>query len=328
MNKLSKHKRLRRLRTTNAIRRMVRETRLSASDFIYPIFVTRENPGPIKGMPGVFRYTIDGAVQAAREVEAAGVSGIILFGIPRSKDEIGSRSVSPTGVVPDTVRAIKDANLDLVVITDICICSYTSHGHCGVVHDGIVSNDDTLPILGEIARVHAESGADIVAPSGMMDYQVREIRNSLDSTGYQHVSILSYSAKYASAFYGPFRDAAGGAPQFGDRKMHQMDPANVLEALREIELDLEEGADLIMIKPALAYLDVIRHVKDQWPQIPLVAYNVSGEYSMLKAASEQGYVDEPTVVIEILRSIRRAGAQSIITYHALDAAKWLHTLPT
>ena len=304
----------------------MRETRLSAADFIYPVFVTREHAGPIKGMPDVFRYTIDGAVQVAQEAEASGVSGVLLFGIPQSKDDARSRALSPAGIIPDTVRAIKDADLDLVVMTDICVCSYTSHGHCGIIRDGTLSNDATLPVLSEMARIHADSGADVVAPSAMMDHQVHAIRDTLDSNGHQHVAILSYSAKYASAFYGPFRNAAGGAPQFGDRKMHQMDPANAFEALREVDLDIKEGADMIMIKPALAYLDVIRQVRDWFPQVPLVAYNVSGEYSMLKAASAQGYVDEPTAVLEVLHSIRRAGARSIITYHALNAARWLHDL--
>ena len=302
---------------------MVQETRLSAADFIYPIFVTRKDAGPIEGMPGIFRYTIDGAVQAAREAEAAGVSGILLFGLPTSKDEMASRALSLDGIIPEAIRVIKDAELDLVVITDICVCSYTSHGHCGILDGETVSNDATLPLLAEMAQVHAESGVDVVAPSGMMDHQVAAIRDSLDSAGYQQVSILSYAAKYASAFYGPFRDAAGGAPQFGDRKTHQMNPANAFEALREIELDIEEGADLIMIKPALAYLDIIRQARDRWPEIPLIAYNVSGEYSMVKAAAAQEYADESTTVLEILNSIRRAGAQSIITYHALDAAHWL-----
>lgn len=302
---------------------MVQETRLSAADFIYPIFVTRKDAGPIEGMPGVFRYTIDGAVQAARKAEAAGVSGILLFGLPTSKDEMASRALSRDGIIPEAIRVIKGAELDLVVITDICVCSYTSHGHCGILDGETVSNDATLPLLAEMAQVHAESGVDVVAPSGMMDHQVAAIRDSLDSAGYQQVSILSYAAKYASAFYGPFRDAAGGAPQFGDRKTHQMNPANAFEALREIELDIEEGADLIMIKPALAYLDIIRQARDRWPEIPLIAYNVSGEYSMVKAAAAQEYADESTTVLEILNSIRRAGAQSIITYHALDAAHWL-----
>ena len=307
------------------MRRMVQETRLSAADLIYPVFVTRDQAGPIHGMPDVFRHTIDGAVQAAREAEAAGLGGILLFGIPQAKDEEASRALSPTGIVPDTVRAMKDAGLNLVIITDVCVCSYTSHGHCGAVRDGTLSNDATLPMLAEMARIHADSGADIVAPSAMMDHQVYAIRDTLDSSGHKHVSILSYSAKYASAFYGPFRDAAGGAPQFGDRKMHQMDPANASEALREVELDIEEGADMIMIKPALAYLDVIKQVRDRFPETPLAAYHVSGEYSMLKAASAMGYVDESAAVLEVLHSIRRAGARSIITYHALDAVRWLKT---
>ncbi len=319
-----KHRRLSRLRIRGVIRKMVRETRLSPADFIYPVFVTHAEAGPIKGMPNQFRYTVDGAVQAAREAEEAGVIGILLFGIPESKDATGTQAISPSGAVPSALRAIKNADLDLVLITDVCLCSYTSHGHCGIIHENQLSYDATLPMLAKIACVHADSGADVVAPSAMMDHQVRAIREALDSASHQHVSILSYSAKYASAFYGPFRDAAGGAPQFGDRKTHQMDPCNAWEASREIALDIEEGADMIMIKPALAYLDVIRQTRDRWPEVPLVAYNVSGEYSMIKAAAMQDYVNESDTILEILTSIRRAGAQSIITYHALEAARWLN----
>ncbi|MXY07625.1 MAG: porphobilinogen synthase [Rhodothermaceae bacterium] len=309
------------------MRRMVREVRLAPSDLVYPIFVTRDQAGPIEGMPGVSRLTVEGAVEAANEAAAAGLSGILLFGIPQTKDETGTRALSPTGIIPEAVRAIKRCRLDLVIITDICLCSYTTHGHCGLIRNKVLSNDATLPVLAQMARIHADSGADIVAPSAMMDHQVGAIRTELDAAGHQEVGILSYSAKYASAFYGPFRDAAGGAPQFGDRRMHQMDPGNAYEALREIEMDLEEGADLVMVKPALAYLDVIRRIRDQWPQVPLFAYNVSGEYAMLKAAVQQGYAEERPAVLEVLSSIRRAGAQGIITYHALDAARWLNTQP-
>ena len=305
------------------MRQMVREVRLSPADLIYPIFATDDHAGPIQGMPGVSRYTVSDAVRVAQEAEAAGVSGVLLFGIPQSKDDTGTRARSSGGIIPRTIQAIKNAGVDLVIITDVCLCSYTSHGHCGIVSNTTVLNDATLPLLAEIAQIHADSGADVVAPSAMMDYQVSTIRERLDSTGHQDVSILSYSVKYASAFYGPFRDAAGGAPQFGDRKTHQMDPANAQEAFLEIDLDIEEGADMIMVKPALSYLDIIRQVRNRWPQVPLFAYNVSGEYSMLKAASAQGYIDEQATVLEILRSMRRAGAQSIITYHALDAARWL-----
>ena len=306
---------------------MVRETRLSASDLIFPVFVTRENPGPINGMPNIARVSVDGAVEIAKQAEAAGISGILLFGIPQSKDETGSRALSPEGIIPEAIRAIKQANLDLVLLSDICLCSYTSHGHCGVIHETDLSNDATLPLLAQMARLHADCGVDIVAPSGMMDHKVSVIRQALDSSGHQNTSILSYSAKYASAFYGPFRDAAGGAPQYGDRKTHQMDPGNAYEALREAQLDIDEGTDMIMIKPALAYLDIVRQIRDQWPQIPLVAYNVSGEYSMVKAAAAQGNMDESSAVIELLSSIRRAGAQNIVTYHALDAARWLVDAP-
>ncbi len=303
---------------------MVRETRLSPADFIYPIFVTSSNEGPIDGMPDVLRVNVDGAVQAAQEAASVGVSGILLFGIPESKDDTGSEALSPSGIIPKTLRAIKKANLDLVTMTDICLCSYTSHGHCGVIENRVLSNDSTLPKLAEMAQIHADSGADVVAPSAMMDHQVRSIREALDSKGHQDVSILSYSAKYASAFYGPFRNAAGGAPQFGDRKAYQMDPSNAFEALREVELDIAEGADMIMVKPAWAYLDIIHRIHHHWPEIPLFAYNVSGEYSMVKVAASQGIVDESSAILEILGSIRRAGAARIITYHALDAARLLN----
>lgn len=324
MKNSHQHRRPRRLRISRAMRRMVRETRLSPANFIYPIFVTRTKAGPIDGMPGLFRYCVDGTVQAARDAEEAGISGILLFGIPESRDNTGTRALSPEGIIPETLRALKNAGLNLVVITDVCLCSYTSHGHCGVIQDNTLSNDSTLALLTKMARIHADSGADIVAPSAMMDHQVSAIRDGLDSAGHQSVPILSYSVKYASAFYEPFRDAAGGSPKFGDRKTHQMDPCNAREALREVDLDIAEGADMIMVKPALAYLDVIRQIRDRWPQVPLMAYNVSGEYSMVKAAVMQGYADEPSAILEILTSIRRAGAQSIITYHALEATRWLN----
>jgi len=311
---------------TDAIRRMVQETRLSSADLIYPVFVTRSTPGPIHAMPEVYRHTIQEVVEIAHRAEQSGISGLILFGIPQSKDDNATRALSSSGVIADTVEAIKKEGLSLAIMTDVCVCSYISHGHCGIVHDQVVSNDETLPVLAEMAKVHADSGADIVAPSAMMDHQVHAIREKLDSSGHQHVSILSYSVKYASAFYGPFRDAAGGAPAFGDRKTHQMDCANRLEAIREVDSDTAEGADLIMVKPALAYLDVIQMISQQRPHIPLVSYNVSGEYSMIKAAAKQGYVDEVAVVLEVLTSIRRAGSQSVITYHAMDAARWLNEM--
>ncbi len=311
---------------TDAIRRMVRETRLSPQDLIYPIFVTRSSPGPITTMPDVYRYTSQEAVEVAHRSADAGISGLILFGIPESKDETASQALSSSGIIAETVAAIKSEGLNLVIITDVCVCSYMAHGHCGIINDQVVSNDATLPVLAEMAKIHADSGADIVAPSAMMDHQVHAIREKLDASGHEHVSILSYSVKYASSFYGPFRDAAGGAPAFGDRKTHQMDCANSVEALREVDSDIAEGADMVMVKPALAYLDVIHMIHHQRPQIPLIAYNVSGEYSMLKAAAQQGYLDEATVVLEVLTSMRRAGSQSVITYHALDAASWLENI--
>jgi len=314
----------RRLRRTEAIRGMVRETELSTRGFVYPMFVC---PGSgmrveISSMPGIHQQSVDQFVEECREVESLGIPAVILFGIPEHKDERGSEAASPTGVVQRAIEAIRRAKLNLVVITDVCLCEYTSHGHCGVIEKGDVANDPTLALLAEEALSHARAGADIVAPSDMMDGRVGAIRRVLDSHGFTELPILSYAAKYCSGFYGPFRDAAQSAPQFGDRRSYQMDPGNAREALREVALDLEEGADAVMVKPALAYLDVIRMVRERF-NVPVAAYNVSGEYSMVKAAARSGWIDEQRVVLEILTGIARAGADIILTYHAKDVARWL-----
>jgi len=274
-------------------------------------------------MPGVARWNVSGAVDLARAAAARGIAGVLLFGLPTHKDAKAREATDPKGPVFQAIEAIKASVPDMVVITDVCICSYTDHGHCGIINGDTVDNDATLPLLSDMACVHAEAGADVVAPSGMMDRQVAAIREGLDQLGHTEVAILSYSAKYASAFYGPFRDAADGAPQFGDRKTYQMDPSNIREALREVQQDLDEGADMVMVKPALAYLDVVSRIRACIPNAPLVAYNVSGEYSMLKAAARLGWVQEREATLELLTGIRRAGADCIITYHALDAAAWL-----
>jgi porphobilinogen synthase len=316
--------RLRRLRRTEAIRQLVAETVLSPSDLVCPLFVThgRGVKNEIESMPGIHQFSVDLLTKEARDVAALGIKAVILFGIPEKKDDIGSGAYDPDGVVQRAIRAIKGSTADLAVITDVCLCEYTGHGHCGVVADGEVDNDRTLELLAKTALSHAAAGADIVAPSAMMDGQVRAIREALDSSNFAHIPILAYAAKYASAFYGPFRDAAGSAPQFGDRRSYQMDPANVREALREVEQDIAEGADMVMVKPALAYLDVIHRVRDTFNHT-LVAYNVSGEYSMVKAAAARGWIDECRTVMEILTAIKRAGADIIITYHAREAAAWL-----
>lgn len=329
----------RRLRHSAALRRMVRETDLSASDFIYPLFVTHGQNvrRPIGTMPGMHQLSVDQLTAEADALADLGIPAVILFGIPEEKDPIGRENYDPQGIIPRAIRRLKQHAPDLVVITDVCLCEYTDHGHCGVLNRGngqlpephlppdFVLNDQTLPILGRVAVAHAEAGADIVAPSGMMDGMVAAIRQSLDESDFQHIPIMSYAVKYASAFYGPFREAAEGAPQFGDRKTHQMDPGNVREALHEASLDADEGADFLMVKPALPYLDVIRRIRDQFPQLPLVAYNVSGEYAMIKAAAARGWLDERSVVLEALLGMRRAGADLIITYHARDAASWLQS---
>ncbi len=314
----------RRLRRTPAIRQMVRETTLSADDFIYPLFVRhgRDVRREIPSMPGQYQWSVDRLPAEIEEVARLGIPAVIPFGIPATKDAIGSENFAPDGIVQRAIRVIKETVPEMVVITDVCMCEYTDHGHCGIVEDGRILNDPTLEILGRVAVSHAEAGADMVAPSGMMDGMVGAIRQALDEAGFPEVGILSYAVKYASAFYGPFRDAAESPPKFGDRKSHQMDPANMREAIREVELDIAEGADILMVKPALPYLDVIRVVRDNFP-LPLAAYNVSGEYAMIKAAAAREWIDERRVVLETLTAIRRAGADLIITYHAADAAQWL-----
>jgi len=324
----------RRLRATPALRAMIRETELNARDFIYPLFV-RHGTGrsEIRSMPGVYQLSVEEAVREAEAAARSGVNAVILFGIPKEKDPIGLENFADDGIVQQAIRAIKKEIPEMLVVTDVCLCEYTDHGHCGILNtgehfhaglpEGYVLNDPTLDVLAKVAVSHAECGADVVAPSGMMDGMVAAIRAGLDEAGYENIPILSYAVKYASSFYGPFREAAEGAPKFGDRKSHQMDPANVREALREAALDVDEGADMLMVKPALAYLDVIRVVKDAFPELPMAAYNVSGEYSMIKAAAQNGWVDEAKVTLETLTAIKRAGADVIITYHAVDAARWL-----
>jgi porphobilinogen synthase len=315
---------MRRLRRTRALRDLVRETELSPRHLVQPLFVVagegvREE---VPSMPGIERFSISELVAEATELQAAGIGAVILFGVPASKDEAGSGAYDPEGVVQMAVRALKDAHPDLVVITDVCLCEYTSHGHCGVVRDGEVDNDLTLELLAKTAVSLADAGVDVVAPSDMMDGRVGAIRSQLDEEGHQDVAIVAYSAKYASAFYGPFRDAAESTPEFGDRRGYQMDPANALEGVREAKLDLAEGADVVMVKPATPYLDVIRLVKEE-TGAPVAAFHVSGEYSMLKAAARNGWLDERPAVLEALTAIRRAGADLVFTYYAKEAAGWL-----
>jgi porphobilinogen synthase len=316
----------RRLRRTAALRDLVRETELDPGDFVYPLFV-RPGEGvrePISSMPGIAQLSVDALPAEAGELAALGIRAVLLFGIPAAKDELGSESHSDDGVVQQAIRTLKESSPELVVMTDACLCEYTSHGHCGLLDaDGYVLNDETLAILGRIAVSHAEAGADVVAPSGMIDGMVGAIRAALDAEGYERVAILSYAVKYASAFYGPFRDAAEGAPAFGDRRSHQMDVANAREALREAALDVEQGADALLVKPALGYLDVVRRVHERFAELPLAAYNVSGEYAMVKAAAANGWLDEREAVLEVLTGIRRAGADLVVTYHAKEAAGWL-----
>jgi porphobilinogen synthase len=316
--------RMRRLRRTPTIRRMLRETTLSVDDLIYPLFVIAgENvKNPIGSMPGCYQFSIGNLLPEVREVAGLGIPAVLLFGIPAHKDSAATTAYDPEGVVQLAVRAIKDEFPDLLVITDVCLCEYMDHGHCGVVQDGEVLNDVTLELLAKMAVTHAEAGADIVAPSDMMDGRVAAIRNSLDDEGLYDTAIMAYSAKFASAFYGPFREAAESAPAFGDRKTYQMDPPNGEEAVREALLDIEEGADIIMVKPALPYLDVIHAIKQE-TKFPLAAYNVSGEFAMVKAAAEKGWLDEQRCVLEALTGIKRAGADLVITYHAKDVVRWL-----
>jgi porphobilinogen synthase len=314
----------RRLRRTESLRNLVRETRITTSGLIYPMFVC---PGmkvrqEVSSMPGIAQQSPDNIVEECREVESLGLPGVILFGLPESKDATGSSSTSPQGVVQRAVEAIRKAKLKLIVITDVCLCEYTDHGHCGVIENGEVSNDATLTILADQALSHARAGADIIAPSDMMDGRVAAIRNKLDGHKFENLPILAYAAKYGSAFYGPFREAAQSTPQFGDRRSYQMDPANAREALKEVALDVDEGADMVMVKPALPYLDVIRRVRDKF-DVPVGAYNVSGEYAMVKAAAANGWLDERRTVLEIITGIQRAGADIILTYHAKDIARWL-----
>lgn len=314
----------RRLRRSEGLRALVRETHLTTSGLVYPMFVC---PGArhrveVRSMPGIYQQSVDEAVRECREVAALGIPAVILFGLPTTKDARGSEAHDQHGSVQRAIEAIKKEKLDLVVITDVCLCEYTDHGHCGVVKDQEVQNDATLEILADTALSHARAGADIIAPSDMMDGRVAAIRKKLDHHGFEDLAILSYAAKYCSAFYGPFREAAQSAPQFGDRRSYQMDPANAREALKEVALDLQEGADMVMVKPALSYLDIIRRVRDTF-HVPVGAYNVSGEYAMVKAAARNGWIDERRTVLEILISIQRAGAGIILTYHAKDVAQWL-----
>ena len=325
-SRLSLARRPRRLRRTDAIRRLVRETHLTPDCFIYPLFVC-EGRGvrrAIASMPGVFQLSVDEAVKEAAAAYADGVPGVLLFGLPESKDATGSAAADPKAPVQSAVREMKRAMPDLIVTTDVCLCEYTSHGHCGILDGEEIVNDITVSHLVQVALSHAVTGADFVAPSDMMDGRVAAIRQALDEQGFERVGIMSYAAKYCSAFYGPFRDAADSAPQFGDRRSHQMDPANVNEALREVESDLAEGADIVIVKPALTYLDVISNVKARFSQ-PTAAYHVSGEYAMLKAAAANGWIDEPRAMMETLTAIRRAGADIIITYYARDAARALRS---
>ncbi len=313
----------RRLRRTEVIRRMVRETHVTADDLLYPIFVTAESESrEISSMPGVFRYTIDDLCRKAEEWAALGLPALMLFGIPAEKDEVGSGGYSEAGIVPQAIRAVRRViGESMLIVPDVCLCEYTSHGHCGVIQNGEVANDPTLELLCRAAVCYAEAGADVIAPSDMMDGRIGAIREALDANDFSHLPIMAYSAKYASGFYGPFREAADSAPQFGDRRAYQMDPPNRREAMREMELDVAEGADILMVKPGLAYLDILRDARERF-DLPLAIYNVSGEYSMVKAAARNGWIDEPRVVTETLTAFKRAGADIILTYHALDYLSW------
>lgn len=317
-------RRFRRLRSSEAMRRMVRETRISAEEMIYPIFVIEgENiKNPIPSMPNIYQYSIDRMDEMLTEAVESGISGVLIFGIPDKKDEVGSQAYAPDGITQRAIRHIKEKYPHLLVIADVCLCEYTSHGHCGLVDGCRILNDETLPLLAKMSVTLAQAGADIIAPSDMMDGRVAAIRKALDENGLVHIPILAYSAKFASGYYGPFRDAAHSAPQFGDRRSYQMDVCNKKEALREIADDIEEGADMIIVKPALAYLDVVEAARERF-DLPIAVYNVSGEYAMVKAAAQMGWIDERRIVMENLIAMKRAGATILITYHALDAARWL-----
>lgn len=321
---ISQFKRHRRLRTSGAMRALVRETTLSTDDFIYPLFIVEEMgvKREVPSMPGVFQLSLDRLTDELDELEKLGIRAVILFGVPNEKDEVGTGAYVDEGIVQRATREIKQSHPNMLVIADTCLCEYTSHGHCGIIHHEEVDNDESLLLLAKTAVSQAEAGADIIAPSNMMDGFVTSIRQALDQAGFTHIPIMSYAVKYASAFYGPFRDAADSTPQFGDRKTYQMDPANRLEALKEAETDIAEGADFLIVKPALSYLDIVREVKNQ-SHLPVVAYNVSGEYSMVKAAAQNDWIDEKKLVFEMLTSMKRAGADLIITYFAKDVARWL-----
>ncbi len=316
--------RLRRTRQNEKLRGLVRETHLAVDQLIYPLFIAEgiHEPHEIASMPGIVQWPLEQLGREAERIASLGIPAVLLFGIPSEKDEVGSQAYNSRGIIQEAIRLLKSVNPELLVITDVCLCEYTSHGHCGLIHNGSVQNDTSLELLARMALTHAEAGADLVAPSDMMDGRVGAIRHVLDEQGFNQTPIMAYSAKFASAFYGPFREAAGSTPQFGDRRAYQMDPSNVREALREVELDIAEGADIIMVKPAMAYMDVIRQVRDHY-DLPVAAYNVSGEFAMIKAAAQNGWIDERRVAMEVLTGIRRAGADMIITYFAPDVAGWL-----
>jgi porphobilinogen synthase len=315
---------MRRTRQNERLRALVRETHLSVDQFIYPMFVAEgiHEPQPISSMPGIVQWPLELLGREVERIASLGIPAVLLFGIPGEKDAVGSQAYAAEGIIQQAIRLLKAEVPDVLVMTDVCLCEYTDHGHCGVIHNGTVENDESLSLLAQMALSHVEAGADLVAPSDMMDGRVGAIRHLLDEHGFQQTPIMAYSAKFASGFYGPFREAAGSTPQFGDRRSYQMDPANVREALREVDLDIAEGADVVMAKPALAYLDVIRQVREHC-SLPIAAYNVSGEYSMIKAAAQQGWIDEQRIVMEVLTGIRRAGADMLITYFAPDVAQWL-----
>jgi porphobilinogen synthase len=316
--------RMRRTRQNEKLRSLVRETHVNVEQLVYPLFIAEniDEPREISSMPAILQWPLEHLAREAEQIARLGISAVLLFGIPSEKDEVGSQAYASQGIIQQAIKRFKAEVPDVLVLTDVCLCEYTSHGHCGVIHNGDVQNDESLELLSRMALSHVEAGADVVAPSDMMDGRVGAIRHTLDEHGFNSTPIMAYSAKYASGFYGPFREAAGSSPQFGDRRSYQMDPANVREALREIDLDIAEGADIVMVKPALAYLDVIRRVREHC-DLPIAAYNVSGEYAMIKAAAQRGWIDERRIVMEVLTGIRRAGADMIITYFAPQVAQWL-----